>query len=72
MITTICMNPSFDRTVEIDTLQIGQVNRIGNARIDLGGKGINVAVVADRLGLDVQCLGLMGKDGSEEKKKMKG
>ena len=37
MITTICMNPSFDRTVEIDTLQIGQVNRIGNARIDLGG-----------------------------------
>ena len=66
MITTICMNPSFDRTVEIDTLQIGQVNRIGNARIDLGGKGINVAVVAERLGLDVQCLGLMGKDGSEE------
>ena len=66
MITTICMNPSFDKTVEIDTLQVGQVNRIGNARIDLGGKGINVAVVAERLGLDVQCLGIMGKDGSEE------
>ena len=66
MITTICMNPSFDKTVEVDTLQIGQVNRIRDARVDLGGKGINVAVVAERLGLDVQCIGMMGKDGSAE------
>lgn len=66
MITTICMNPSFDKTVEVDSLQIGQVNRIRDARVDLGGKGINVAVVAERLGLDVQCLGLMGKDGAAE------
>ena len=66
MITTICMNPCFDKTVEVQTLQIGQVNRTRNARVDLGGKGINVAVVAERLGLDVQCLGIMGKDGSAE------
>ncbi len=66
MITTICLNPSFDKTVNIDTLQVGQVNRIRDARVDLGGKGINVAVVASRLGLDVQCIGLMGEDGSEE------
>jgi 1-phosphofructokinase family hexose kinase len=66
MITTICMNPCFDRTVEVDTLQISRVNRIRNARDDLGGKGINVAVVAGRLGLDVQCIGIMGTDGSAE------
>ena len=66
MITTICMNPSFDKTVEVQSLEIGQVNRIQDARVDLGGKGINVAVVADRLGLEVQCLGIMGKDGSTE------
>ena len=66
MITTICMNPCFDRTVEVDTLQISRVNRIRNARDDLGGKGINVAVVAGRLGLDVQCIGIMGSDGSAE------
>ena len=66
MITTICMNPCFDKTVEISELKVGQVNRIRDARVDLGGKGINVAVVAERLGLDVQCLGIMGKDGSEE------
>ena len=66
MITTICMNPCFDRTVEVDTLQISRVNRIRNARDDLGGKGINVAVVAGRLGLDVQCIGIMGTEGSTE------
>ena len=70
MITTICLNPCFDRTVEVDSLQISRVNRIRSARDDLGGKGINVAVVAKRLGLDVQCLGLMGKDGSVELSEM--
>lgn len=64
MITTICLNPCFDKTVSVDRLQTGQVNRIREARVDLGGKGINVAVVAKRLGLDVQCLGLMGENGS--------
>ena len=54
MITTICMNPCFDKTVEVDELKVGQVNRIRDARVDQGGKGINVAVVAERLGLDVQ------------------
>ena len=66
MITTICMNPSFDRTVGVDKLEIGQVNRIRDARLDLGGKGINVAVVAQRLGLEVQCLGVMGEENAQE------
>ena len=47
MITTICLNPCFDKTVSVDRLQPGQVNRIREARVDLGGKGINVAVVAN-------------------------
>ncbi|MCR4877485.1 MAG: 1-phosphofructokinase family hexose kinase [Clostridiales bacterium] len=66
MITTICLNPSFDRSVEMDTLQLGKVNRIRALREDMGGKGINVAVVAQRLGLDVQCIGVMGESGAEE------
>ena len=66
MITTICLNPCFDKTVEVGELKIGQVNRIRDARVDLGGNGINVAVVAKRLGLDVECIGIMGRDGSEE------
>lgn len=66
MITAICLNPCFDRTVEVDSLKLNSVNRIRAARDDLGGKGINVAIVASRLGLDVQCLGLMGEEGSAE------
>ncbi len=66
MITTICLNPSFDKTVEMDCLRLGEVNRIRKLRVDLGGKGINVAVVARRLGLDVKCIGIMGEDGSAE------
>lgn len=66
MITTICLNPCFDKTVNVENLQTGQVNRIRDSRVDLGGKGINVAVVASRLGLDVQCIGIMGENGSNE------
>ena len=66
MITTICLNPCFDKTVSVDRLQAGQVNRIKEARVDLGGKGINVAVVAQRLGLEAQCLGIMGENGAAE------
>ncbi len=64
MITSICMNPSFDKTVEVDSLVLGEVNRIRTSRSDMGGKGINVAVVAQRLGLRCQCIGVMGEDGS--------
>ena len=66
MITTIYLNPCFDKTVNVENLQTGQVNRIRDTRVDLGGKGINVAVVASRLGLDVQCIGIMGENGSTE------
>ena len=64
MITTICLNPCFDKTVNVDQLLPGQVNRIREARVDLGGNAINVAVVASKLGLDVQCIGIMGENGA--------
>lgn len=65
MITTVCMNPSFDRTVSVDAMTIGGTNRIRTSRIDLGGKGINVAVVAQRLGLMVRCIGCMGDENAQ-------
>jgi len=65
MITAICMNPSFDKTVEVDSLVKGEVNRIRSARKDVGGKGINVAIVAKRLELDVRCIGCAGRDGAD-------
>ena len=63
MITTICLNPALDRTVTVDSLVPGHVNRIRTARTDVGGKGVNVAVVCRRLGLDAQVIGCAGVDG---------
>ncbi len=63
MITTICLNPALDRTVTVDSLVPGQVNRIRSTRTDVGGKGVNVAVVCRRLGLRAQVIGCAGVDG---------
>lgn len=65
MITGVCLNPSFDKTVEVDALTLGEVNRIRSVRVDMGGKGVNVAVVARRLGLDALCIGCMGEQGAQ-------
>lgn len=66
MITGVCLNPSFDKTVEVDALALGEVNRIRSVRVDMGGKGVNVAVVARRLGLDALCIGCMGEQGARQ------
>ena len=43
MIVTLTLNPSVDRTVEVETLARGEVMRALGVRVDPGGKGINVA-----------------------------
>ena len=43
MIITVTLNPSLDRTIELERLAQGQVQRVTAARLDPGGKGVNVA-----------------------------
>lgn len=43
MIVTVTPNPSVDRTLEVDEVKPGVVVRARSARIDAGGKGVNVA-----------------------------
>jgi 1-phosphofructokinase len=43
MIITVTLNPSLDRTIELDHLAPGCVQRVTAARLDPGGKGVNVA-----------------------------
>ena len=43
MIITVTLNPSLDRTIELDHLAQGSVQRVTAARLDPGGKGVNVA-----------------------------
>lgn len=60
MITTVCMNPSFDKTASVDRMVPGEVNRMKHVRVDLGGKGINVAITLKRLGVPVHCITCIG------------
>lgn len=50
MIVTVTMNPAIDKTVEIDRLERGGLNRISHVEIDAGGKGINVSKAIHELG----------------------
>ncbi|WP_084958661.1 1-phosphofructokinase [Thermoactinospora rubra] len=43
MILTLTLNPSLDRTIEVDSLERGAVIRAGAARLEPGGKGVNVS-----------------------------
>ena len=61
MITTVCMNPSFDKTASVEKLTVGHVNRLQNVRYDAGGKGVNVAIVLGRLKVEVSCVGCVGE-----------
>lgn len=61
MITTVCMNPSFDKTASVARIEPGSVNRLHDVRVDIGGKGLNVAVALRRLGVEAQCVGCLGE-----------
>lgn len=50
MIITVTMNPAIDKTVEIDEMKRGGLNRIIKSEYDVGGKGINVSKTIRELG----------------------
>jgi 1-phosphofructokinase len=43
VIVTLTLNPSVDRTVEVDALVRGAVLRATSATVDAGGKGVNIS-----------------------------
>lgn len=66
MIATFTANPSLDRTVELDTLVRGAVLRTGPARLDAGGKGVNVTRALHANGIDsVAVLPAGGDEGRQ-------
>ena len=57
MIYTVTFNPSLDYVMFLPTLNVGGVSRAEREVIFPGGKGINVAVVLERLGHACTALG---------------
>lgn len=63
MVTSLSLNPSIDRTVEVPEFALHRTNRITSERRRGAGKGVNVAVVAGRLGLPARCVGFLAEEG---------
>ncbi len=59
MILTVCMSPSVDVTIELDSLNVGKVNIVKNKTLSFTGKAINVAIGVARLGAQAYATGFM-------------
>lgn len=60
MIVTLTLNPSVDRTVEVEALVRGEVMRAISVRVDPGGKGINVSRALAAHGLATRAVVTLG------------
>jgi len=58
MITTVSLNPCIDLTVTVPGLIPGRLNMMDTCRTDIAGKGVNVALVLDELGVPAMCTGI--------------
>ncbi len=63
MITAITLNPCIDRTVWLEKFEQGAHNRAVSTHCDVSGKGINVNIVLQHLGIETSCLSLLHSDG---------
>jgi 1-phosphofructokinase len=62
VIVTVTLNPAIDKTLIVHGFRVGATNRATIARVDVGGKGINVARNLKRLGCDVIATGFLDAD----------
>lgn len=72
MINTVTLNPSLDYVVNVDNFKVDSVNRSTNESIYAGGKGINVSMVLNNLGVQNKALGFIaGFTGDEIERQVK-
>lgn len=60
MIITVTMNPAVDKTVDVEQLKCGELNRLNNVITDAAGKGINVSKTILSLGGVTTATGFIG------------
>lgn len=70
MIYTVTLNPSIDYIINVSNFQLGEVNRTDKELIYPGGKGINVSIVLNNLGIKNTALGFTAGFIGEEIKRL--
>lgn len=60
MIVTVTLNPAVDYLLELDDFCEGQLNRARYQEFSAGGKGINVSLILNTLGVDSVATGFLG------------
>lgn len=60
MILTVTLNPAVDKIIILDSLELGELNRVKDTSTLAGGKGINVSEVLTELGKENIALGIVG------------
>ena len=69
MIYTVTFNPALDYAVGVENLQSGMTNRASCEQLSPGGKGLNVSIVLNNLGIKNTALGFIaGFTGAEIKR----
>ena len=58
MIYTITFNPALDYIMVVPSCRSGEVNRTESEKIMAGGKGINVSIVLNNMGVEIRLLAL--------------
>ncbi|MBP3361601.1 MAG: 1-phosphofructokinase [Clostridia bacterium] len=69
MIYTVTFNPAIDYAIGVENLQPGMTNRASYEQLLPGGKGLNVSVILNHLGIENTALGFIaGFTGTEIKR----
>lgn len=66
MIYTVTFNPSLDYIVDVEDFRLGMTNRTTSEQMMAGGKGINVSIVLQNLGIASTALGFIAGFTGEE------
>lgn len=64
-VLTVCLSPGFQRSVLLERLQVGEVNRLHTVHVDVSGKAVNVCRVLHALGVASVCIGQGGANAFE-------
>ncbi|KAF5306452.1 hypothetical protein FQR65_LT18572 [Abscondita terminalis] len=65
MIYTITLNPAIDYIIRADEIKGNQTNYYKDSYEQIGGKGINVSIILNRLNDEVTSTGILGKIGND-------